>query len=321
MFTLEGKKIWVAGHGGMVGSALMRRLKQENVTLLTASHAELDLCRQQEVEAWIMAQKPDAIFLAAAMVGGIHANSTRPAEFIYDNMMIEANVIHAAYKAGVSKLLFLGSSCIYPKFAPQPIVEDALLSGSLEPTNQWYAIAKIAGIKLCAAYRRQYGCDFISAMPTNLYGINDNFVNEMSHVIPALMRRIHEAKLQGAPDVTVWGSGTPRREFLFSEDLADGLVYLMQHYSDEQQVNLGCGEDVTIKELVAMMCDVVGYEGTITYDSSKPDGTPRKVLDVRVMKQMGWSYKTSLKQGLEETYRWFLSQPQESVRGFGAVSS
>jgi GDP-L-fucose synthase len=318
MFSLEDKRVWVAGHGGMVGSALMRRLENEGCELLTATRAQLDLRRQEQVEAWMEEHNPEVIFLAAATVGGIHANSTRPAEFIYDNLMVEANIVQAAHKYGVRKLLFLGSSCIYPKFAPQPITEDALLSSGLEPTNQWYAIAKIAGIKLCAAYRRQYGCDFISAMPTNLYGINDNFTDQMSHVIPALMRRIHEAKLAGTPEVVVWGSGTPRREFLFSEDLADGLVHIMKHYSDEQHVNLGCGEDVTIRELVMLIMDVVGYEGAIVFDSSKPDGTPRKVLDVSVMDKMGWKAKTSLKQGLEETYRWFLAQPQQQVRGFGA---
>jgi GDP-L-fucose synthase len=315
MFELAGKKIWVAGHRGMVGSALMRRLQTENCTLLEAGRQQADLRRQDEVERWMDKNRPDVIFLAAATVGGIHANSTRPAEFIYDNLMIEANIINSAYKTGVSKLLFLGSSCIYPKFAKQPITEDELLAGPLEPTNQWYAIAKIAGIKLCAAYRRQYGCDFISAQPTNLYGINDNFTGLMSHVIPALMRRIHEAKLEGASEVVVWGTGTPRREFLFSEDLADGLVHLIQHYSDEVQVNLGCGDDVTIRELVDLIVEVVGYKGAVTYDSSKPDGTPRKVLDVSIMKNMGWSPKVSLKQGLEETYRWFLAQPHEQVRG------
>lgn len=318
MFSLEDKRVWVAGHGGMVGSALMRRLADEGCELLTATRAQLDLRRQEQVEAWMEEHNPEVIFLAAATVGGIHANSTRPAEFIYDNLMVEANIVQASHKYGVRKLLFLGSSCIYPKFAPQPITEDALLSSGLEPTNQWYAIAKIAGIKLCAAYRRQYGCDFISAMPTNLYGINDNFTDQMSHVIPALMRRIHEAKLAGTPEVVVWGSGTPRREFLFSEDLADGLVHIMKYYSDEQHVNLGCGEDVTIRELVMLIMDVVGYEGDIVFDSSKPDGTPRKVLDVSVMDKMGWKAKTSLKQGLEETYRWFLAQPQQQVRGFGA---
>ncbi len=318
MFSLAGKKIWVAGHGGMVGSALMRRLASESCELLTASRSQLDLRRQDQVESWMREHKPDAIFLAAATVGGIHANNTRPGEFIYDNLIIEANVIHSAYLNGVSKLLFLGSSCIYPKFAPQPITEDALLSSRLEPTNQWYATAKIAGIKLCAAYRRQYACDFISAMPTNLYGINDNFTDQMSHVIPALMRRIHEAKLENQGEVVVWGSGTPYREFLFSEDLADGLVHLMQHYSDESHVNLGYGEDLTIARLVELITQVVGYTGRITYDSTKPDGTPRKVLDVSIMAGLGWKPKVSLKQGLEETYRWFLAQPQQQVRGMAS---
>ncbi len=315
MFDLAGKKIWVAGHSGMVASALMRRLASESCTLLTATHAGLDLRRQDQVERWMHEHRPDIVFVAAATVGGIHANSTRPAEFIYDNLAMELNIIHAAHTCGVKKLLFLGSSCIYPKFAQQPIVEDALLTGGLEPTNEFYAIAKIAGIKLCAAYRRQYGCDFISAMPSNVYGINDNFSEQVSHVIPGLMRRIHEAKLQGLPSVEVWGSGTPRREFIFSEDLADGLVYLMKYYSDERHVNIGSGEDVTIRQLVDILAEVVGYKGAISFDASKPDGVPRKLLDISMIRTMGWQPKLPLRKGLEQTYRWFTAQPADAVRG------
>jgi GDP-L-fucose synthase len=315
MFELAGKKVWVAGHSGMVGSAVVRRLESESCKLLLVPHSELDLRRQDKVEQWMQEHRPDAVFVAAATVGGIHANSTRPAEFIYDNLSIELNIIHAAHVCGVKKLLFLGSSCIYPKFAPQPITEDALLSGTLEPTNEFYAIAKIAGIKLCAAYRWQYGCDFISAMPSNVYGINDNFNQQMSHVIPGLLRRIHEAKLQGVPSVAVWGSGAVRREFIFSEDLADGLVYLMKCYSGEQHVNIGSGEDITIRQLADMLVDVVGYKGEITFDTSKPDGTPRKLLDISAIKAMGWHPETPLRKGLEEMYRWFTNQSAGAIRG------
>lgn len=305
IFELEGRKVWVAGHRGMVGSALLRRLASARCTLLTASRAELDLRNQRAVDGWLAQAKPDAIFLAAATVGGIHANSSRPAEFIYDNLAIETNIVHAAWRHGVKKLLFLGSSCIYPKLAPQPMAEDALLTGPLEPTNQWYAIAKIAGIKLCQAYRRQYGCDFNAAMPTNLYGINDNFDLAQSHVIPALMAKIHAAKIAKQPTVPIWGSGTPRREFLYVDDLADALVFLMERYSSDEHVNIGAGTDLTIAELAEMIARVVGYHGRFVYDRSKPDGTPRKLVDVARLAALGWRASTSLEEGLVATYRWY----------------
>lgn len=306
MYNLSGKKVWVAGHNGMVGQALTRRLQSEKCELVSVGRKSLDLRRQADVEAWMEREKPQAVFVAAATVGGIYANDTQPAEFLYDNLMIEANIIHAAYRIGVEKLLFLGTACIYPKFAQQPIREASLLTGSLEPTNQWYAIAKIAGIKLCASYRRQYGCDFISAMPTNLYGINDNFTPMRSHVIPALMRRMHEAKLAKTPKVEIWGTGTPRREFLFSEDAADGLVHLMKHYSAEEHVNMGCGDDLPIRDLAEAIAKTVGYEGELAFDATKPDGTPRKLLDASVMQSLGWKPKVPLDEGMRQTYRWFL---------------
>ena len=304
--SLQGKKIWVAGHKGMVGSAVMRRLAKEGCELLSVDRSACDLIRQDDVESWMGKYKPDLVFLCAATVGGILANDTRPANFLYENMMIEANIIHAAYKAGVKKLLFLGSSCIYPRMAPQPMREDALLTGALEPTNQWYAIAKIAGLKLCEAYRRQYGVDFISAMPTNLYGPGDNFDLNASHVIPALMRRAHEAKQSKAAHLTIWGTGSPRREFLHVDDLADALVFLMQTYSDESTINVGSGEEVSIAALAELVRDVVGFQGALSFDASKPDGTPRKLLDVSRMKERGWASKTSLPDGLKTTYQWFL---------------
>ncbi len=304
--SLQGKKIWVAGHKGMVGSAVMRRLAKEGCELLSVDRSACDLIRQDDVESWMGKHKPDLVFLCAATVGGILANDTRPANFLYENMMIEANIIHAAYKTGVKKLLFLGSSCIYPRMAPQPMREDALLTGALEPTNQWYAIAKIAGLKLCEAYRRQYGVDFISAMPTNLYGPGDNFDLNASHVIPALMRRAHEAKQSKAAHLTIWGTGSPRREFLHVDDLADALVFLMQTYSDESTINVGSGEEVSIAALAELVRDVVGFQGALSFDASKPDGTPRKLLDVSRMKERGWASKTSLPDGLKTTYQWFL---------------
>jgi GDP-L-fucose synthase len=307
MYSLEGKRVWVAGHRGMVGSAIARRLQAENCEILTASRQDADLRNQAQTAAWIEKNKPDAIFLAAAKVGGILANDTYPADFLYDNLMIEANIIHAAHMVGVEKLMFLGSSCIYPKFAPQPITEDALLTGPLEPTNEWYAIAKIAGIKLCDAYRKQHGDDFISGMPTNLYGPGDNFDLNSSHVMPALIRKAHEAKLAGAPSITVWGTGTPRREFLHVDDCADACVHLMKHHSASGHVNIGSGEDLTILELTQLVCDVVGYKGEIVHDLSKPDGTPRKLMSADKLRASGWAPKIDLKDGIASVYQWFLA--------------
>lgn len=308
LYSLEGKRVWVAGHRGMVGSALVRRLATENCDLLTVGRDSVDLRRQEEVEAWMAAEKPQAVFVPAATVGGIFANDTRPAEFLYDNLMIEANIINAAWKVDVEKLLFLGSSCIYPKFAPQPMSEDALLTGPLEPTNEWYAIAKIAGIKLCQAYRRQYDCDFISAMPTNLYGIGDNFDLQSSHVLPALLAKMHAAKVAHAPSVAVWGTGTPKREFLYVDDCADALVFLMKNYSGEQQVNVGVGEDISIHDLAKITQRVVGFKGEIVNDLTKPDGTPRKLMDVSKLAKLGWRAKTDLEAGVAEVYRWYCDQ-------------
>ena len=315
-YELAGKKVWVAGHRGMVGSALVRRLERERCEILTVGRDRVDLRRQSEVEDWVAAARPHAVFLAAATVGGILANDSRPAEFIYDNLVIETNIIHAAWRAKVEKLLFLGSSCIYPKLAPQPMAEDALLTGPLEPTNQWYAIAKIAGIKLAQAYRRQYGADFISAMPTNLYGPGDNFDLKASHVVPALIAKTHAAKESGAAEVEIWGTGKPRREFLYVDDLADALVFLMRAYSGEEHVNVGTGTDVTIRELADTIRKVVGFEGGFRYDSSKPDGTPRKLLDVGKLTALGWTAQTPLAEGLSLSYRWFLEHQQEA-RGVG----
>ena len=306
LFSLKGKRVWVAGHRGMVGAALVRRLERENCEILTAGRDAADLKDQQQTRDWVRRHKPDAVFVAAAKVGGILANDTAPADFLYDNLMIEANVIEAAYCAGVHKLLFLGSSCIYPKMAPQPIVEEALLTGPLEPTNEWYAIAKIAGIKLCQAYRRQHGADFISAMPTNLYGPGDNFDLTSSHVIPALMRKVHEAQTDGRPEVVIWGTGTPRREFLHVDDCADALVHLMKVYSDDQHVNVGSGTDLAILDLVHLIAGVVGFEGRIAHDRSKPDGTPRKLMSADRLKTLGWEPTIPLLEGLRRTYAWYL---------------
>ena len=304
-------RVYVAGHRGLVGGAIVRALATQGMTnVVTRTSAELDLRDQGAVNAFFVAERPEYVFLAAARVGGIHANTIYPAEFIRDNLLIQANVIDAAYRNGCKKLLFLGSSCIYPKLCPQPIKEEYLLTGPLEPTNEWYAIAKIAGIKMCQAYRRQYGFDAISAMPTNLYGPGDNFHPEDSHVLPALIRRFHEAKTTGAPSVTIWGTGTPRREFLYVDDLAEALVFLMREYSEEEHVNVGCGEDVTIMELAKLVADVVGYEGTIVTDLSKPDGTPRKLLDVSRINALGWRAKAGLREGITETYRWFVEKWQ-----------
>lgn len=289
----------------MVGQALMRRLESESCELLIGPERHIDFRRQAAVEDWMAETRPQAVFLAAARVGGIQANNTRPAEFIYDNLMIEANVIEAANQLGVEKLLLLGSSCIYPKFAPQPIREDDLMTGPLEPTNEWYALAKIAGVKLCQAYRRQYGCDFISAMPTNLYGPGDNFDLTSSHVVPALMSKAHRARLGGDAVMEVWGSGRPRREFLHVDDAADALVYLMTHYSDAPHVNVGTGEDVTIRALAETICRVVEFKGRLAFDASKPDGTPRKLLDVSALSAAGWQASIGLEDGLRQTYAWY----------------
>jgi len=300
-------KIYIAGHRGMVGSAIVRNLEGKGYTnIIGRTSKELNLMRQEEVEKFFEEERPDYVFLAAAKVGGIHANNTYPAEFIYNNLMIESNIIHSAYKFGVTKLLFLGSSCIYPKLAPQPIKEEYLLTGPLEQTNEAYAIAKISGIQLCKFYRRQYGCDFISAMPTNLYGINDNFNLETSHVLPALIRKFHEAKINNEKEVVMWGTGKPKREFLYADDLADACVHLMNNYSDEIHVNVGTGEDVEIRELAQIIKEVVGYEGEIVNDLSKPDGTPRKLLNVNRLNQLGWRHKVSLKEGISKTYQWFM---------------
>ncbi|TBH34922.1 GDP-L-fucose synthase [Rhizobium leguminosarum] len=306
MYDLSNKKIWVAGHRGMVGSALVRRLQSEECNVITATRREVDLKRQDEVEKFVEATRPDAIILAAAKVGGILANDSYPAEFVYDNLIIEANIFEAAHRAGVDRLLFLGSSCIYPKLAPQPISEEALLTGPLEPTNEWYAIAKIAGIKLAEAYRKQYGRDYISAMPTNLYGPGDNFDLNSSHVLPALIRKAHAAKLRKDSHVVVWGTGTPRREFLHVDDCADALVFLLKTYSGSQHVNVGSGTDLEIIELTRLVCRVVGYEGEIIHDLSKPDGTPRKLMSNQKLQDMGWKPRISLEDGIRATYAWFL---------------
>lgn len=308
-FSLQSKKIWVAGHRGMVGSALVRRLERENCHILTAGRDELDLLDQTAVRAWVAKHKPDAVIIAAAKVGGILANNTHPASFLYDNLVIETNIIEACRLAHVEKLLFLGSSCIYPKMAPQPIEEAALLTGPLEPTNEWYAIAKIAGIKLCQAYRRQYGVDYISAMPTNLYGPFDNFDLESSHVLPALIRKFDEGKRTGASAVTLWGTGSPMREFLHVDDCADACVFLMKNYSGEDFVNVGFGEDITIRDLASLIADTVGYDGKIIYDNSKPDGTPRKLMSSARLRELGWKPAIGLKEGVETTYRWYVENP------------
>ena len=307
-YDLRGKRVWVAGHRGMAGSAIVRRLAAEGCEVLTVGRDRLDLRDSRAVSQWLAEAKPHAVFVAAAKVGGIQANDTWPADFLYDNLMIEANVVHASFSTKVEKLLFLGSSCIYPKFAPQPITEDALLTGALEPTNEWYAIAKIAGIKLCQAYRKQHGCDFISAMPTNLYGPGDNFDLTSSHVIPALIRKVHEAKRDRQDEVVVWGSGTPRREFLHVDDCADALVFLMKHYSGYDHVNVGYGEDMTIAELMQAVMKAADYRGAIAFDRSKPDGTPRKLLDSSRLRALGWHPQIALAQGLRETYAWYVEQ-------------
>jgi GDP-L-fucose synthase len=305
-YDLRGKRVWVAGHRGMAGSAIMRRLASEGCECLTATSGELDLRRQVDVEAWVAAMRPHAVFVAAARVGGIVANDTQPVDFLHDNLLIETNVIAAAHRAGVGKLLFLSSSCCYPRLAPQPMTEEALLTGPLEPTNQWYAVAKIAGMKLVEAYRRQHGADFISVMPTNLYGPGDNYHPEHSHVPAALIRRFHEAKVGGQPRVMVWGTGKPRREFLAVDDLADACVFLMKTYSADQALNIGTGSDISIGEFARIVADVVGYRGEIVFDASRPDGAPQKLLDVSKLARLGWQARTPLRTGLALAYADFL---------------
>ena len=306
-FPLDGRRVFVAGHRGMVGSAIIRRLRRHRCRILTAPWPGVDLRRPEEVERWMQSARPEAVFLAAARVGGILANSTRPAEFLYDNLAIGSAVIDSARQAGVRKLLYLGSSCIYPREAPQPIAEDALLSGPLEPTNEWYAVAKIAGVKLCQAYRRQYGCNYIALMPTNLYGPGDNFDPCSGHVIPALMGRMHDARVSEQRELLVWGSGTPRREFLHVDDLADAAVHLMETYAGEEHVNVGTGRDIAIADLARMLMEVTGFSGRLGFDRSRPDGTPRKRLDVSRLTGLGWQATIDLRQGLTDTYRWFRS--------------
>lgn len=305
-YSLVGKRVWVAGHRGMAGSAIVRRLQSEACEVLVATRAEVDLRRQGDVEAWMERKRPQAVFIAAGTVGGIFANSTRPAEFLYDNLAIEANIIHTAHKIGVEKLLFLGSSCIYPRLAPQPMTEEQLLTGPLEPTNEWYAIAKIAGIKLCQAYRRQYGADFISAMPTNLVGPGDNFDLQQGHVAAALIMKVHRANTEGLPTVEIWGSGAPRREFLYADDLADGLVFMMQNYSGEPFLNVGTGTDTSIREIAELVAKVAGYRGSFTYDPTKPDGSPRKVMNVDKLRALGWVAGTTLEESFAKAYRWYV---------------
>lgn len=302
----KDSKIYVAGHRGLVGSAIMRKLQQEGYTnIITRTHKELDLTNQAQTQEFFEKEKPEYVFLAAAKVGGIHANNTYPADFAYINIMIESNVIKASYDYGVKKLLFLGSSCIYPKLCPQPIKEEYLLTGPLEKTNEAYAIAKIAGLKMCQYFNRQYGTNYISVMPTNLYGPNDNFDLETSHVLPALIRKFHEAKINNKPYVEVWGTGTPRREFLYVDDLADAVIYLMNNYDENEPLNIGTGKDITIKELAELIKEIVGYEGEMKFDTTKPDGTPRKLLDVSRLYATGWEHKIELREGIENTYEWF----------------
>jgi GDP-L-fucose synthase len=306
-FDLAGRRVWVAGHRGMAGSAIARRLARESCEIVTVTHSELDLLRQTDVNAWMADQRIDAVFLAAATVGGIMANTRRPAEFLYDNIVIATNVIHAAWRTGVKKLLFLGSSCIFPRLAQQPMREEALLTGALEPTNEWYAIAKIAGIKLCQSFRRQHGCDFVSVMPTNLFGPGDRYDAEGGHVVAALIMKIHAAKAANSSTVELWGSGTPKREFLFSEDLGDACVFVMKNYSGEMFLNVGTGHDMTILELAQCIAKIVGWKGTFTFDASKPDGMPRKVMDVSRLRALGWSAPTDFETGMKEAYRWYVT--------------
>ena len=307
-FNLFGKKVWVAGHRGMVGSAICRQLENEDCNIIQADRDEVNLVNQAEVNDWMNAVKPDAIVLAAAKVGGIQANNNFPVDFLYENLMIEANIIHAAHLNNVERLLFLGSSCIYPRLADQPIKENSLLSGALEPTNEWYAIAKITGIKLIQAYRKQYGYDWISAMPTNLYGPGDNYDLSSSHVLPALLRKFHEAKISKSSEVTVWGSGKPLREFMHCDDLANALLFLLKNYSDYEHINVGSGDEVSIRELVDVIAEVVGFEAKIVWDKSKPDGTPRKLMDSSNLHNLGWKDHRSLFDGISHTYKSWLSE-------------
>lgn len=307
VFDLRGKRVYLAGHGGMVGSAIARRLVLEDCHVITVDRAGLDLRRQAETESWLKAERPDVVVLAAAKVGGIAFNNAYPVDFLADNLAIALNVIRGAHAVGVKKLLFLGSSCIYPRLAPQPMREEMLLTGALEPTNEWYAVAKIAGIKLVEAYRRQYGADFISVMPTNLYGPGDNYHPEHSHVPAALIRRFHDAKITGAPDVTVWGTGSPRREFLAVDDLADACVFVLKQYSGDGFLNVGTGQDMTISEFARLVAEIVGYRGQIIFDTSRPDGTPQKLLDVSKLAQLGWRAKIGLREGLSAAYKDFLA--------------
>ncbi len=312
-FKLSGKRIWVAGHRGLVGGAMVRRLAKEDCVVLTADRSQVDVADPEAVSAFLKRERPDAIVVAAAKVGGILANDTYPADFLYDNLMIETSLIHAAHAQDVERVLFLGSSCIYPKLAPQPIKEDSLLTGPLEPTNEWYAIAKIAGIKLAQAYRRQHGRDYVSAMPTNLYGPGDNFDLKSSHVLPALIRKAHEAKLRGDRQVVVWGTGSPRREFLHVDDCADALVFLLENYSEYEHINVGSGTDISILELTQLVCRIVGFEGEIAHDLSKPDGTPRKLMSADKLRGLGWTPKIGLEEGIERTYAWFLEHVAAEV--------
>lgn len=311
LFDLRDKRVYVAGHTGLAGSAIMRRLASEGCEVLTAGHATLDLTKQEPTENWIVQARPDAIFLVAGRVGGIYANDAFPVDFLADNLAIALNVMRAAVAANVKKLMFLGSSCVFPRNAPQPMTEDLLLTGSLEPTNEWYAIAKISGIKLAQAYRRQFGVDFISVMPTNLYGPRDNYHPENSHVPAALIRRFHEAKVQGAEQVVVWGTGKPKREFLAADDLADACIFVMKHYSDEGFLNIGTGEEVSIREFAEVVADIVGYRGKLVFDTGRPDGPPRKLLNVSKLSALGWTAKTPLRQGLRTAYDDFLDQGRQ----------
>jgi GDP-L-fucose synthase len=313
LFPLAGKRVFVAGHAGMVGSAIVRRLAKEACNVVAAARDFLDLTDQTQTLRWFQDTKPDVVIVAAAKVGGILANASYPADFLYQNLMIETNVIEAARLARVSKLIFLGSSCIYPKLAPQPMREEMLLTGPLEPSNEWYAIAKIAGIKLCQAYRKQYACDFISCLPTNLYGPGDDFDLETSHVVPALMRKAHEAKTRGDGALTIWGTGMPLRELLYVDDCADAVVHLLKTYSDEAPINVGSGEEVTVSELARLIASVVGFTGEIRNDPTKPDGTPRKLLNSSRLTSLGWSPKTPLREGLETTYRWFRTRSEQGL--------
>ena len=304
-FDVHGKRVYVAGHRGMVGSALVRRLAREDCQILTASRSEVDLRNQQAVDRWFDEHRPDVVFLAAARVGGIYANNAQPGDFLYDNLALQTNLIEAARRVQVAKLLFFGSSCIYPRLAPQPMPESCLLTGSLEPTNQWYAIAKIAGLKLCEAYRRQYGCDFISVMPTNLYGPGDNFDPLTSHVLAALIVKIDDAVRCGHDRVVIWGTGTPRREFLHVDDLADAAVFLIKNWSSDEHINIGAGQDLSVAELARTIGRIIGFEGNFVFDPSKPDGTPRKLLDVAKLNALGWRYRTDLESGIRQTYDWY----------------